>query len=112
MQEPPTQQLAGPIGLNANLPPFRRRIDSSSEDELVWLVLPPRRPHLELEDGDYEQESDSELEPPRRRKKARRCTNPFIDAEACVEGDASNDKVTEDKNDDLDSFIVADDLEL
>ena len=75
-------------------------------------MWPPLRPHLELENGDYEQESDSEPEPPRRRKKARRHTNPFIDTEACVDGDASGDEGTEDENDDLDCFIVADDLEL
>ena len=37
--------------------------------------------------------------------------NPFIDAEAGVDGDASNDEGSEDKNDDLDGFIVADDIE-
>ena len=74
-------------------------------------MWPPRRPHLELENGDYEQESDVEPVPPRRRKKAKRRTNPFIDAEAGVDGDASGDKGTEDENDDLDGFIVADDVE-
>ena len=68
MPEPPTQQRAGQSKLNAHLPPFRRRIDSSDEDEPVRPVWPPRRPHLELEDGDYEQESDTEPDPPRRRK--------------------------------------------
>ena len=67
MPEPPTPQRAGLSGLNAHLPPFRRRIDSSDEDEPVRPVWPPRRPHLELEDGDYEQESDAEPDPPRRR---------------------------------------------
>ena len=43
--------------------------------------------------------------------KARRRTNPFIDAEAGVDRDASGDEGTEDENDDLDSFIVADDVE-
>ena len=111
MPEPPTPQRVGPSGLNAHLPPFRRRIDSSDEDEPVRPVWPPRRPHLELEDGDYEQESDVEPEPPRRRKKAKRRTNPFIDAEAGVDGDASGDEGSEDENDDLDGFIVADDVE-
>ena len=54
MPEQPTPQRAGPSGLNAHLPPFRRRIDSSDEDEPVRPVWPPRRAHLELEDGDYE----------------------------------------------------------
>ena len=37
--------------------------------------------------------------------------NPFIDAEAGVDKDASNDEETDDENDDLDGFIVADDVE-
>ena len=32
MPAPPTPQRAGPSGLNAHLPPFRRRFDSSDED--------------------------------------------------------------------------------
>ena len=92
MPTPPTTQRAGPSMLNAQLPPIRRRIDSSGEDEPVWPMWPPCRPHLELEDGDYEQASDFELEPPRRRNKARRRTNPFIDAEACVNWNASGNE--------------------
>ena len=110
--KPPTPQRAGPSGLNAHLPPFRRRIDSSDEDEPVRRVLPPRRLHLELEDGDYEQESDTAPDPLRRRNKSRRRTNPFIDAEAAVDENASGDEGTEDENDGLDGFIVADDVEL
>ena len=111
MPEPPTPQRAEQSGLNAHLPPFRRRIDSSDEEEPVRPVWPPRCPHLELMDGDYEQESDVEPEPPRRRKKDKRRTNPFIDAEAGVDGNASGDEGSEDENDDLDGFIVADDVE-
>ena len=33
MPAPLTQERAGPSGLTANLPPFRRRVDSSDEDE-------------------------------------------------------------------------------
>ena len=109
MPAPPTPQRAGPSGLNAHLPPFRRRVDSSDEEELERPVWPPRRPRLELEEADYEQE-DNEPEPPRRRKRARRRMNPFIDAEAGVDGDASGDEGTDDENDDLDGFIVADDV--
>ena len=69
MPEPPTPQSAGPSGLNAHLPPFRRRIDSSDEDEPVRPVWPPCRPNMELEDGYYEQKSDAEPEPPKRQKK-------------------------------------------
>ena len=74
-------------------------------------MWPPRRPHLKLENSDYEQESDAEPEPPRRRKKARCRTNPYIDAEACVEENASGDEGTNDENDDLDGFIFDDDVE-
>ena len=69
MPEPHTPQRSGPKGLNAHLPLFRRRIASSDEDEPVQPVWRLRRPHLELEDSDYEQESDAEPDPPRRRKK-------------------------------------------
>ena len=37
--------------------------------------------------------------------------NPFLDAEAGVDGDASGDEGTDDKNDDLDGFNLADDDE-
>ena len=40
--------------------------------------------------------------------KARRRVNPFIDAEAGVDGDAINEEGSDDENDDLDGFIVAD----
>ena len=110
MPEQPTPQRAGQSGLNAHLPPFRRRIDSSDENE-VRPVWPPRRAHLKLDNDDYEQEIDAESEPLRRRKKARRPTNQFIDAEAEVVGDASGEEGTKDKNDDLDGLIVADDVE-
>ena len=68
MPEPPTPQRAGPSGLNAHLPLLRRRIDLSDKDEQDRPVWPPCRPHLELENGDYEQESDTDLKPSRRRK--------------------------------------------
>ena len=111
MPAPPTPQRAGPSGLNAHLPPFRRRVDSSDEDEPERPVWPPRRPHLESEDGDYEQEEDTEPQPVRPRKSERRRANPFIDAETGVDGDASSDEETEDESDNLDGFIVADDVE-
>ena len=111
MLAPLTPERAGPSGLNAHLPPFRRRVDSSDENEPERRMWPPRRPHLKFDDGNYEQEEDTGTEPPRRKKKARRRENPFIDAEACVDGDASNDEGSDDENDDLDGFIVADDIE-
>ena len=74
-------------------------------------MWPPRRPRLELEEADYEQEENAEPEPPRRRKWARRRVNPFIEDEAGVDGDASGDEGTDNENDDLDGFIVADDVE-
>ena len=106
----PTQQCAKPSGLNAHLPPFRRRVNSSDEDQPERPVWPPRRPHLEFDDGNYEQKEDTKQEPPRR-KKARRRVNPFIDSEAGVAVDASNNEESDDENDELDGFIVADDIE-
>ena len=111
MLAPPTQQRAGLSGLNAQLPSLRRHDDSSDEDEPKRPVWPPRRPHLEFDDGDYEQEEDTEPEPPRRRTKVRHRVNPFIDAEAGVDGDASNDEESDEEKYDLDGFIVADDIE-
>ena len=76
MPAPPTPQRAGPSGLNAHLPPFCLRVDSSDEDEperIVWLF---RRPHLEFDYDDYEQENDTEPQPVRRRKNTRRRANP------------------------------------
>ena len=57
------------------------------------------------------QEEGTEPQPLRCRKRARRRANPFIDAEAGVDGDASGEEGTDDENDDLDGFIVADDVE-
>ena len=59
LERPVSPQRAGPSGLNAHLPPFRRRVDSSDKDEPELPVWPPRRPHLEFDDGDYEQEEDT-----------------------------------------------------
>ena len=42
--------------------------------------------------------------------RARRRANPFINADAGVDGDTSGDYGTEGENDDLDVFIVADDV--
>ena len=71
----------------------------------------PRRPHLEFNDGDYEQAEDTEPQPVRHRKSARRRANPFIDTDARGDGDASGDEKTNDDNDDLYGFIVTDDVE-
>ena len=95
---PPTR--AGPSGQNAHLPPFRRCLVSSDEEAPERPVWPPRRPHLEFDDGDYKQEQDTEPQPVRRRKSARRRANSFIDTEAGVDGDASGDEQTDDEIDD------------
>ena len=111
MPAPAKPQRAKPSERNAHAPPFRRRIDSSDEVEPKRPVWPPRRPRLELEDADYEQDGNAVPVPPRHRKRARRRVNFFIDAEAGVDGDASNDEKTDDKNSHLDGFIEADDVE-
>ena len=72
---PPTQRVE-PSRLNAHAPPFRRRVDSSDEEEPEQPVWPPRRPRLELEEADFEPDKNAEPEPPRNRKKARRRVNP------------------------------------
>ena len=66
---------------------------------------------MKLEEANYEQQENAETDPPRRRKRARRHVTPFIDAEAGVDGDASKDELTDDKNDDLNGFLVADNVE-
>ena len=111
MPAPLTPQRAGPSGMNAHLPLFRRNVDSFDEDEPERQVSPPRRLHLEFDVGDYVQEEDTESQPPRRKEKARRRVKQYIDAETGVDGDASNDEGSDDENDDLDKFIVADDIE-
>ena len=111
MPAPFTPQRAGPSGLNAHLPPFRRRVDSSDEEEPERPVWPPHRLRFEFDVGDYEQEEDTDPKAPRRWKRARRSANPFIDAEAGVDGEASGDEGSDDENDELDGFIVADDVE-
>ena len=58
-------------------------------------------------------ESDVEDEPPslpERRRKARRPRNAFIETEAGVDGDVSEDE-SDDDDDDLADFIVDDDVE-
>ena len=86
-------------------------MDSSDEEEPERPVWPPRRPHLEFDDCDYEQEENTQPQPVRRRKYARLRANPFIDTEAGLDGNASGDEKTDDEIDDLDGFIVADDVE-
>ena len=111
MPEPPTLQRAGPSGLKAHLPPFRCRVDSSDKEEPERPVWPPRRLYMECKNGDYEQDEDVISKLARYRKRARRRANPFIDAEAGVDGDASGDEWSDEEIDDLDGFIVADDVE-
>ena len=110
MPAPPTPQRAGLSKLNAYMPPFRRRVELSDKKEPEGAVWPPRRPHMEFDDWDYRQVKDAESEPQRLRKSTRRRENLFINPEACVDGDASGNKVTDDEKDDLDKFIVADNV--
>ena len=67
-------------------------------------VWPPRRQRLESEEEDAEPPLR-----PQRRKKTRRSANPYIESEAGVDGDASDDE--SDGNNDLPDFIVPDDVE-
>ena len=67
-------------------------------------MWPPRRPRL-----DSEEEVTEPPQRPQRRRKTRRRPNPFIESEACVEGDASDDET--DGDNELADFIVPDDVE-
>ena len=67
-------------------------------------MWPPRRPRSESEEEDAEPPQR-----PQRRKKTRRRANPYIESEAGVEGDASDDE--SDGNNDLADFIVPDYVE-
>ena len=64
-------------------------MDSSDKEEPERPIWPHRRPHMEYDDGDYEQNEVVELEQPTRRKRALRRPNPIIDAEIGVDKDAS-----------------------
>ena len=99
--------FTGPSGTHRHPPsPPRRRViySSDEDDEPERPMWPPRRPRLESE--------EEEAEPPQRpqrRKKTRRRANPYIESEAGVDGDASDDE--SDGNNDLADFIVHDDVE-
>ena len=113
MPAPPTPQSAGASGLYAQLPSFRTRIDSSDEEEPEQPVWPPRRLRLEMVEEDNNLEQDKEINVPKRQKKATRRANMFIDTETGVDEDASDDEdiANENSDDDLDRFIVADDID-
>ena len=83
-------------------PPTHRVVYSSDEDEPEQPVWPPRRTRLESSVDD----EDTKPQAPQRRKKARRRANPFIESEAGLDGDASEDE--SDGNDGLADFIVFD----
>ena len=81
---------------------FPRRSEWNEQAATVW---PPRRPRLESDVKD----DNAEPEPPQRRKKARRRANLFIESEAGVDGDATEEE--SDKNYHLADFIVPDYVE-
>ena len=64
-----------------------------------------------FDDGDYEQKKDTKPEPPRRQQRVKRRENVFIDADPCVDGEADSDERTDNENDDLDGFIITDDVD-
>ena len=98
MLAPLTPQRAGPSIINAHLPLFRRRVNSSDEDEAKRPEWPICRQHFEFDDGDYEHTDDIEPWPVRRQKSARSRAYPFMDAETRVNKDASNDKTNRQQN--------------
>ena len=110
MPAPNSLQQDGPSGLNADLLPFRRRVDSSDEEQPERPIWPPRCQQIKFKDGDYEQNENVEPVQARRRKRAQRRANLYINAEAEVEGDANGVKRTADEIDDLGGFILVDDV--
>ena len=86
-------------------------MDSSDIEEPERLVWPPRRLHMEFDNRNYKHEEDTAPEPPRRRIKVNCRANSFINPEAGMDGDGSGDNRTDDENDDLTGFIVANDVE-
>ena len=99
--------FTGPSGTHrpSPSPPTRRVLYSSDEDdEPERPMWPPCRPRLESEEEDAEPPQR-----PQRRKKTRRRANRYIESEAGVVGDASDDE--SDGNNDLADFIVPDDVE-
>ena len=110
MPAPSTLQRAGPSGLNAHLPTFQCCVDSFDGEASEQPVWPPRRPRMSLDVDVNEHHEDIEPEPQRRQKRARRQANSFFDSEASVDGEASGDEGSDDENNDLDGFIVADNV--
>ena len=53
MPAPPMSQRAWTSKLNAHLPPFRLRVNSSDKDEPERLVWPPCSLQFEFDDGEY-----------------------------------------------------------
>lgn len=107
---PPPEQRAGPSGTNHPRPPtkVRRVVYSSDEEDAPAPVWPP--PLAVRQESDQEtSENEGQVAQPRRRRRGTRRSNPFIDAEAGVDGDASADE--DDSGDDptMGGFIVGDD---
>lgn len=106
----PPQQRAGPSGTNRPGPPTKaRRIVYSSDEEgdaPVRQVWPPPMPQQAESDQESEPEERRRTRPAARRRRAR---NPFIDAEAGVDGDASADEDDLEDDPTMGGFIARDD---
>ena len=114
MPAPPSPQRAGQSGLNADAAPFRKRIDSYDEkDDAFERPEWPLSMRIRLDESYLNNSEGEEQEPARQRKAPRRVQrNIFIDAETYVDWDASaQDEDDDNENNDLNKFIVADDVE-
>jgi hypothetical protein len=112
---PPSQDRAGPSRTNRPGPPTksRRFVYSSDEEDAPPPVWPPPPAAAAVAAAAAAQPESSEdeapvAEPRRKRRRSRR-PNPFIDAEAGVDGEASADEDDSDAKPTMGGFIVEDD---
>lgn len=73
----------------------------------MWLLCSL---HKKIKIGDYKQNKDIKQLPTKRQKRARRRSNLWIDAFAGVDGNVRGDEGTDNKNNDVNWFIVVEDV--
>ena len=74
------------------MPPFRCRVNLSDSEQIKRLVWPPRHVHIKFKDGYYETKKNADPKPLKRFKKARSCSNLFIEAKTGVDDNGNGDK--------------------
>jgi len=109
---PPPEERGGSSGTNRLAPPTkaRRVVYSSDEEDAPPPVWPPPAAAAARHESDLESSEDEAVDAePRRRRHARRPTNPFIETEAGVDGEASADEDDLEADPTMGGFIVGDD---